>query len=265
MANYNNATGGGPQAYESEQTLNSWGYVSFKIEKSWLQGASSNNLTLYITSLENTAHGSHETESRKGPTITITSRPYQPYTPPPPTKAPTGASLYIALPTVAAFIILVVCGGCIINSKHRRIGLGNVMSRNRGYKPASKKARRQRLDLVTKGDSQVHDHELQTGSGIYRDVPVHWREDDPFTDKPGTGPGITISKPRMNHIRHASEDLDSLVDTPKIERGREMSWDFGFSLTPTRTKSVGDRGFVKEEVQIIERHSSGGAKLPGKN
>lgn len=244
MANYHNATGGGPQAFESPQTLHSWGYVSLPVDKAWLQGYSSNKLTLFITSLGRSRQGSQQAVSlNQGPTITITSRPYRPYTPPDPTKAPTGTSLYIALPTVIAFMILVICGLSFAKRKDRRIGLGNIMGRNRGYKALGKRSKRQRMGFGRKGDIKLSD------------VPSDWSNpvDDPFTDRPGTGKG-TILQPKKHHIRRASEGLDSLAGSPYPERSRDgPDWDFDFDPTPTRTKAVGQRGFVKDEVLILER------------
>jgi hypothetical protein len=166
VANYVNATGGGLQAFESPITQNYYGFISWTIDKTWLRGESYNNVTLSMVLLT-----PNPTEPRleAGPTVMITNRPPT-YYQQPPTKAPTGASLYIALPTVFGFIILCVCGGAIINRKHRKIGLGNVMGRRNGY--SSGKSRSERLGLRKKkeGAIELREQEL-TADGQYRDVP----------------------------------------------------------------------------------------------
>lgn len=60
---------------------------------------------------------------------------------------PQGAELYIALPSVFGFILLVVFGTLCWNRNIRRIGLGNVMSSSRHGKAygAERKSRAERL------------------------------------------------------------------------------------------------------------------------
>lgn len=55
----------------------------------------------------------------------------------------------IGLPVALAFVALVILGLFYGMRKHRTIGLGNIMSRKRGY--GSTKSRRQRLGLGKKG------------------------------------------------------------------------------------------------------------------
>jgi hypothetical protein len=192
QANYVNSTRDGPQAYQSAPLSNSWGFVSWTINSDWLKSFSSNNVTLYIT-----AQGGR---SVAGPTVMVTTSPTpEPYHQPP-TQAPKGKDLYIALPAVAGFVILCVCGGFILNRKHRKIGLGNVMGRQQGYGVG--KSRRQRLGLSKKsGAIRLREQEL-TADGQYRDVPVQQEARVP------------------GHMRGDSDGLASLVATPTEEGPR---------------------------------------------
>ena len=175
------------QAFQSQLTGNNRGFISWPIDKAWLKGKSWNNVTLYLVP------DSDKPENFEGPTVMVTNRPKDWYRQEP-TKAPTGQSLYIALPAVFAFIVLCVCGGFIINRKHRKIGLGNVMGRRRGYGVG--KSRTQRLGRRKAGAIQLREQELTAG-GQYRDVPA---ERD------------------RGHERADSDALGSLAGTPTEER-----------------------------------------------
>jgi Ykl077w/Psg1 (Pma1 Stabilization in Golgi) len=159
-----------------------------------LQGLSSNNVTLWINPLKPIDGEAH---SLGGLNLEVTNKPADYYRQPK-TPVPKGQSLYIALPTVFGFIILCVCGGAIINRKHRKIGLGNVMGRRKGYGVG--KSRSQRLGLRKKkeGAIQLRDQELTAG-GQYRDVPIP--EDGNF-----------------GRARADSDALGSLAGTPTEER-----------------------------------------------
>ncbi|EDO03654.1 hypothetical protein SS1G_06135 [Sclerotinia sclerotiorum 1980 UF-70] len=170
QANYVNASGGGVQAFQSILTSNSLGFIAWTIDKAWLKGMNSNNITLFITSTQKTA-----ISSIQGPTLMVTTSPApEPYRQPP-SRAPHGASLYIALPTVLAFIVLVIGGTYYCNRKHRTIGMGSVMGRRKGYGTGS---RRQRMGLGKKKDRAImlRNQELMA-DGQYRDVPSSRAED----------------------------------------------------------------------------------------
>jgi Ykl077w/Psg1 (Pma1 Stabilization in Golgi) len=191
-----NSSFGGQVAFSSAITGAASGFFIWTIEKDWLQGLSMNNVTLWLNPL-NPIDG--EAHSLGGLNLGVTNKPAEYYRQPP-TPAPTGQSLYIALPSVAAFVILCVCGGAIINRKHRKIGLGNVMGRRNGYGVG--KSRRQRLGLRKKKDGaiQLRDQELTAG-GQYRDVPP-----------PEEG------ERQIGHVRADSDGLGSLAGTPTEER-----------------------------------------------
>lgn len=165
-----NASGGGVQAFQSTPTSSNLGFIAWTIDKTWLKGMKFNNVTLFITPTQKTA-----ISSVQGPTLMVTtSPPPEPYRQPP-SKAPHGTSLYIALPTVLAFVVLVIGGTFYCNRKHRTIGMGSVMGRRKGYGTGS---RRQRMGLGKKQDRAImlRDQEL-TADGQYRDAPPSRVED----------------------------------------------------------------------------------------
>lgn len=196
VANYLNSSHGGQVAFSSPIIGAAAGFYVWKIEKDWLQGLVSNNVTLWINPL-NPVDG--EPHSLGGLNLEITNKPAE-YYHPPPTPVPTGQSLYIALPSVFGFILLCVCGGAIINRKHRKIGLGNVMGRRNGYGVG--KSRSQRLGLRKKKDGaiQLRDQELTAG-GQYRDAPLPEDRERP-----------------SRHARADSDALGSLAGTPTEDR-----------------------------------------------
>ena len=195
VANYLNSSNGGQVAFSSAIIGAAAGFYVWTIEKDWLQGLSSNNVTVWINPLKPLDGEAH---SLGGLNLGITTKPAQ-YYHPPPTSAPTGQSLYIALPSVFGFIVLCICGGAMINRKHRKIGLGNVMGRRNGY--GIGQSRRQRLGLRKKKDGaiQLRDQELTAG-GQYRDAPLPEESGRP-----------------SGHAR-ADSDLGSLAGTPTEER-----------------------------------------------
>jgi hypothetical protein len=155
---------------------------------------SSNNVTLWINPL-NPING--EAHSLGGLNLEVTNKPADYYRQPK-TPVPKGQSLYIALPTVFGFIILCVCGGAIINRKHRKIGLGNVMGRRNGYGVGKSRSQRLGLRKKNEGAIQLRDQELTAG-GQYRDVP---HPEDP----------------NFGRARADSDGLGSLAGTPTEER-----------------------------------------------
>jgi len=195
QANYVNASDGGAQAFQSPHTTNAFGFIAWTIDKELLKGKKSNNVTLFITLLDQKADSP---QTFGGPTLEITNRPADYYRQSP-AKAPKGESLYIALPTVFGFIVLCVCGGFIINRKHRKIGLGNVMGRRNGYGVG--KSRTQRMGLGKKKNAAIRLREQELTSGEqYRDRPTEQEER------------------RTGHVRSDSDTLGSLAGTPTEER-----------------------------------------------
>jgi len=175
-----NATGGGEQAFHSSLIGNAMGSYSWTINKSILQDKSFNNITLFFFPVNPSAS---EPERIIGPTLMVTTRPPQ-YYQQRPTKAPETRDLYIALPCVFGFILLCVCGGAITHRKNRRVGLGNVMGRRKGYGTGKSKVQRLGLRGTNREEEiQLRDQEL-TAHGKYRDVPLDRDSEKARTDGP---------------------------------------------------------------------------------
>ncbi|GAB0136202.1 hypothetical protein EsDP_00004514 [Epichloe bromicola] len=145
-----------------------YGFLPFKVEGRHLRGHSSNNVTLQLVG--------HEIQNTTAPTMDTVELPVviakAPLDPTPPSHAPKGQTLVIALPVTFGAIALLVVGLCLWNHKTRRIQLGNVMSRSRrGYT-----GRRTRNLLNRKNDG------IQLGAPVsppvdYRDLPERPRRD----------------------------------------------------------------------------------------
>lgn len=197
IANYVNESEGGAVAFQSPPIGAQQGFYVWDIDKAWMKGHQSNNVTLFLNPIAPTEGESH---SLQGPILQITTKPAE-YYQQPHTKAPTGQSLYIALPTVFGFIVICVCGGFIINRKQRQIGLGNIMGRRKGY--GVSKSRPQRMGLGKKGGTIALREQELTSGGQYRDRP------DPAAEERRSAEG---------HARADSDALGSLAGTPTEER-----------------------------------------------
>lgn len=104
--------------------------------------------------------------------------------PPPPKGAlPSGAALYIGLPVAFGAIVLIVIGGCIWNRKTRRIELGKLVGRKRGY--SGRGARRRMFNADDHGDIQLHNNDTPA----YRDVPGDVLHDSDNFHETGTTGG----------------------------------------------------------------------------
>lgn len=161
------------QAFQSSLTNNNAGFVAWTIDKAWLKDMPFNNVTLFITPTDSTVASSVE-----GPTLMVTTSPSpEPYRQPN-AKAPKGASLFIALPTVLAFILLCIFGTYYWNRKHRILGLGNVMGRRNGYGSGQSRSQRLGLGRKSKKDQGIMLREQGlTSEGQYKDIPA--RTEDP--------------------------------------------------------------------------------------
>lgn len=165
QANYVNSAGAGPQAFQSDPTSNSWAHIALTVQRDWLKNMASNNVTLFISTSSGKTVG--------GPVVMVTTSPIA-YASMTPTPAPDGATLYIALPVTFGFIALCICGGFFLNRKHRRIGLGNIMGRRKGY--GAGQSRRQRLGLGRKDYAAeaiaLEPAEEPADQRVYRDFPA---------------------------------------------------------------------------------------------
>lgn len=152
-----------------------WGFWPFYADIKYMK---SHNLT--VTLLSN-IKGSGEKHNSTAMPINLEKMPYGEQAKPSAGKS----ELTIALPTVLGAIVLIVIGGCLWNRKTRRINLGSVMGRKRGY--TGRSARRgfggrkdNGIQLDTRGVGSPADE--------YRDAP----------ERPHRG----------------SDDLDSLANSP---------------------------------------------------
>lgn len=160
---YVNATSGEitSQAFSSPETTAGRSYYAWAVDAGLLRGADGGeeaaNITLVIRAL---APGSGATaEVYPGPTVAVARRrPRRGEAAP---LVPTGAALYVGLPTVLGFCALMLCGVCVWNREARRIGLGNVMSRRRGRVGRRMAARRDRKQAL-----RLADHGLEAGEGV---------------------------------------------------------------------------------------------------
>lgn len=132
----------------------------------------------------------------------VTNRPPpEPYRQPK-AQAPKGQSLYIALPIVFAFILLCVVGGFLYNRKNRKIGLGNVMGRRKGYGVGKSRSQRLGLGKKKEGGIQLREQEL-TADGQYRDARL---------DSPPPARGVD------GHARADSDALGNFPGSPTEDR-----------------------------------------------
>ncbi|KAF1809094.1 hypothetical protein P152DRAFT_452215 [Eremomyces bilateralis CBS 781.70] len=163
ILNYYNDTG--KQAWSSPGINNNIGYTTVKIDSSWLQGSNANNLTFIALQY------SGSSKAFDGPHVGITTRPVE-HLPPNITKTnPKNLALWVGLPVVLGFILIVLVGITLGFRKHRKIGLGNIMSRTRhGY--GSRKNRNQRVALGKKGAIRLQDREVIPPEQEFRDQPA---------------------------------------------------------------------------------------------
>ncbi|KAI9839574.1 MAG: hypothetical protein M1819_002200 [Sarea resinae] len=195
--NYANASKGGANAYSSSQIRNSYGYTTIKMDKAWLQGEDSNNLTFYLVEL-NPAPNS-KPNIVEGATIMLETPSPSHYPPTPKTNAPNHLGLVVGLPVTLGFCALVVLGLMIGMRRTRHIGLGNVMGRrNKGY--GIGKSRRQRMRGGKNGAIQLNEHEIEP---VLAADPLG----DEFDDH-------NMPPRRPGHAQHDS--LGSLVASPTV-------------------------------------------------
>ncbi|KAK1757357.1 hypothetical protein QBC47DRAFT_375772 [Echria macrotheca] len=214
------------EAFSSDLMAAGWGFYQWQVKPDLYTSRhkSAVNITFRIAALP---VGS-SAKWFAGPTVLVGPSP----TPlQPPTQLPSGAALYIALPTVLGFVAVMVVGTCWWNRHHRRIGLGNVMGRGRGGYGVGK-SRRQRLfgkgngkkegirlmeREVGGGDEQ---EEERRGRTTYRDEPSPaavggngdaggWTREIPGRVDDGLG-------------RRDSDALGSLAGTPTQDRRFEF-------------------------------------------
>lgn len=210
IGTYINSTTGeaGDEAFASDDIKKSWSYYAWTPSKSMLSKGTGKavNITLSINVLASDEETI--TKTYTGPTVLVTKTPtYQQPAP----ALPKGAALYIALPTVFGFFLVMTCGVCLWNRKTRKIDVGNIMSRGRhGYGIAKSRARRMTMRGRKKKAANIRMMDNVPEEQFYRDEPrveqqhYHYQEDH--------------QEWRAGHARRDSDGLGSLAGTPTSEQ-----------------------------------------------
>ncbi|KAB2573126.1 uncharacterized protein LTHEOB_6138 [Lasiodiplodia theobromae] len=150
-----------------------FGVTAIDMKQEWLQGYTAYNLTFFAQHLD--AAAGTTAIVYDGPTVELQAKPSRHLEPQEAPKSAREMGLKVGVPVCLGFAVLVVVGLAFGMRKHRRIGLGNVMGRKRGY--GSRKARWQRLGRgkASKKDDLLQEHELLR-SGEYQDDPLAQRK-----------------------------------------------------------------------------------------
>ncbi|KAJ0122267.1 hypothetical protein J7T55_002779 [Diaporthe amygdali] len=210
---YINATTGeiASQAFSSDKITAGWSYYAWAVDSKLMQGKSGVNITLFLNALD--VDQNTTAKSYKGPTVLVTKTPTYHQAPP---KMPTGAALYIGLPTVLGFCVVMIFGVCLWNRKARKIAIGNIMSRSRhGYGIAKGRAkrlgRRDKKAAIRLMDQLPEDQH-------YRDEPQYHSA---RADDDGWGQQHVVyhhhqqnNNEFLGHARRDSDALGSLAGTP---------------------------------------------------
>lgn len=165
---------GGSSAYTSDRTENSYGFLTITMDKTWLQDDVRNNLKLYIAQYDPSSD--KRVVPTAGPMITLIQKPVRHYDPGPPTAPPTKLGFAIGLPLGVFAIMAIVIGLSVGMRKHREIGLGNVMGKNRGY--AGGRSRAERLGVSPGAEAAIRLEGLEDDDPArYTDNPQPLRSD----------------------------------------------------------------------------------------
>lgn len=231
------------QAFASGKIAAGWSYYAWTVDSKLMNGASAANITLSINAL---ANGNSSVASHRGPRVLVTNPPSYRM---PEAKLPTGAALYIGLPSVAGFVVLMIMGTCWWNRKHRKISIGNIMSRSRhGYGVAKSRAKRMRTARRDRKEA-VRLMEFPEDQHYYRDEPQPQQQRrqipravvEEYDECQDGRNGLGI----RGHARRDSDALGSLAGTPTEER------EMGF---PRHQQSSGNA--FREEMERQNRQRS---------
>lgn len=226
---YINATTGetGDEVFTSDVIKTKWSYYAWKPNKGYLSHGTGQGVNISLTLNALSADDDDEvTHTYTGPTVLVTKAPA--YQQPAPT-VPSGAALYIALPTVFGFCMVMIFGVCLWNRKTRKIGLGNVMSRSR-HEYGRAKNRAKRITTSMKGgpggarkkrvEANIRLMKNLPQDQIYRDEPaakqVDGRRDYQY-DGDEQEVKMAGNGSSRGHVRRDSEGLGSLAGSPTSE------------------------------------------------
>ncbi|KAG9256065.1 uncharacterized protein F5Z01DRAFT_536558 [Emericellopsis atlantica] len=112
---------------ETDRVPADWGFLPLKIEKKYLQGPRPHNITLQLMVGTHGNKGLNET----GPALPLVFDYHQRPDQDPETYE--HRDIVIALPITFGLLIFIAGGVFLWNRKTRRIQIGNIMSRSRGY------------------------------------------------------------------------------------------------------------------------------------
>lgn len=236
---FNSTTGSiSSQAFSSGSLAAAWSFYAWTVDSSLLSGSPNGvNISLTIVAL---TPGAATMTPLQGPVVLVAKpKGYVQEK----AKVPTGPALYIGLPTVLGFVVLILVGTCWWNRHHRRIGLGSVMGRG-GYGVG--KSRTQRMFGNGKkrerkeAGIRLMEREVAAGGGsdaAYRDAPERPRVVTKHNTERGGEEAFDFGVPRRD-----SDSLGSLAGSPTEER------------FPPRGKESGNA--FREEMTRQERERS---------
>ena len=192
------------QAFSSKEIAANRSYYPWTIDNRLLQGHGEVSISLLLMSLA-TYRNSTVRSSYTGPTVLVGKAPT--YHQPAP-AAPSGAALYIGLPTILGFCVLMVFGVCCWNRKARHIGLGNVMSRGRNQYGAVRDRARRRLSRRDKKQAfRLADHEGPYAEmGMEKGGIQRYRDDDDGGDYGNNGNNDNNGRRPHQSVRYDEDD-----------------------------------------------------------
>lgn len=223
IGTYINATTGeaGDQAFTSDDIRKSWGYYAWTPSNNMLKKGSGKAVNISITLNVLASDEETVTKTYTGPTVLVSKTPtYHQKSP----SLPSGAALYIGLPVVFGFCLIMVCGVCMWNRKSRKIGLGNIMSRGRhGYGVAKSRARRMTMRGSKKQKKAMNIHLMDQvpEEDMYRDEPRVGQKNYHKTEQQQFDFNLDDShdwRGPQGHARRDSDALGSLAGTPTSEQ-----------------------------------------------
>ncbi|OIW26129.1 hypothetical protein CONLIGDRAFT_684658 [Coniochaeta ligniaria NRRL 30616] len=200
------------QAFSSGSLAAAWSFYAWTVDSSLLSGSGAGGVNISLTIAALSA-GATAMTPFQGPVVRV-AKPAGYVSEK--TKAPTGPALYIGLPTVLGFVAVVLIGTCWWNRKHRKIDVGSVMGRGRGY--GAGKSRRQRVfggagkrERKEQG-IRLMERDVVAGAGgeVYRD---DVRPERPTIVTKTEGDSFDFGVPRRD-----SDALGSLAGSPTEER-----------------------------------------------
>lgn len=221
----------GDEAFRSPKNIATRGFWTYPIDGSLLRDVLNPTETIILQIITEPRGSIARSSSRRqvttddnattinGPIITV-AKPSGPVAEQHFT-VPTGAALYIGLPAAAGFILLCVLGVCLWNRKHRKIEIGNIMSRGRHGYGAGKSARsRLRMGKSRKFKEHIQLREreidLQKSQQLQQGGVREQQSMSPGVPSPGFYRDVSppLQSPGKMRRDRDEEDLGSLAGTP---------------------------------------------------